>query len=85
MDVVALHHFLARAGRTWDEVTVVDAGAVGLRHAVNVCRARPAVVVSGSPSKADAGATPSADDQAATVVPLRVSGRLGGEGPDSAA
>jgi precorrin-6B C5,15-methyltransferase / cobalt-precorrin-6B C5,C15-methyltransferase len=48
MDVVALHHFVTRAGRTWDDVTVVDAGAVGLRHAVNVCRARPAVVVSGA-------------------------------------
>lgn len=48
MDVVALHHFVTRAGRSWDEVTVVDAAAVGLRHAVNVCRARPAVVVSGA-------------------------------------
>ncbi|WP_053721458.1 bifunctional cobalt-precorrin-7 (C(5))-methyltransferase/cobalt-precorrin-6B (C(15))-methyltransferase [Saccharothrix sp. NRRL B-16348] len=48
MDVVALHRFVTQAGRSWDDVTVVDAGAVGLRHAVNVCRARPAVVVSGA-------------------------------------
>ncbi|WP_189222935.1 bifunctional cobalt-precorrin-7 (C(5))-methyltransferase/cobalt-precorrin-6B (C(15))-methyltransferase, partial [Saccharothrix coeruleofusca] len=33
---------------SWDEVTVVDAAAVGSRHAVNACRARPAVVVSGA-------------------------------------
>ncbi|TQM83452.1 precorrin-6Y C5,15-methyltransferase (decarboxylating) [Saccharothrix saharensis] len=48
MDVVALHRFVEQAGRSWDDVTVVDAGALGLRHAVNVCRARPAVVVSGA-------------------------------------
>ncbi|GAA3461857.1 precorrin-6Y C5,15-methyltransferase (decarboxylating) subunit CbiT [Saccharothrix longispora] len=48
MDVVALHAFVTRAGRSWDEVTAVDAAAVGPRHAVNVCRARPAVVVSGA-------------------------------------
>ncbi|MFI9009590.1 hypothetical protein ACIGNX_20410 [Actinosynnema sp. NPDC053489] len=48
MDVVALHGFVTRAGRSWEDVTVVDAGAVGLRHAANVCRARPAVVVSGA-------------------------------------
>ena len=48
MDVVELHRFVTEAGRSWDDVTVVDAGAVGLRHAVNVCRARPAAVVSGA-------------------------------------
>ena len=48
MDVVALHRFVTAAGRAWDDVTVVDAGSVGTRHAVNVCRARPAVVVSGA-------------------------------------
>ncbi|GAB2985507.1 bifunctional cobalt-precorrin-7 (C(5))-methyltransferase/cobalt-precorrin-6B (C(15))-methyltransferase [Saccharothrix stipae] len=48
MDVVALHRFVTEAGRSWDEVTVVDAAALGLPHAVNVCRARPAVVVSGA-------------------------------------
>ncbi|MEU6150428.1 hypothetical protein ABZ816_10550 [Actinosynnema sp. NPDC047251] len=48
MDVVALHGFLADAGRTWDSVTVVDVEAQGLRHALNVCRARPAVALSGA-------------------------------------
>lgn len=48
MDVVALHGFVTRAGRSWAEVTVVDAATRGLRHAQNVCRARPAVVVSGA-------------------------------------
>jgi precorrin-6Y C5,15-methyltransferase (decarboxylating) len=48
VDVVALHRFVAQAGRSWDDVTVVDVGVVGLRHALNVCRARPAVVVSGA-------------------------------------
>ncbi|WP_367136503.1 precorrin-6Y C5,15-methyltransferase (decarboxylating) subunit CbiT [Saccharothrix sp. HUAS TT1] len=48
MDVVALHRFVTDAGRSWDEVAVVDAAALGPRHAVNVCRARPAVVVSGA-------------------------------------
>jgi precorrin-6Y C5,15-methyltransferase (decarboxylating) len=48
MDVVALHRFVTEAGRSWAEVTVVDAEAVGPRHALNVCRARPAVVVSGA-------------------------------------
>ncbi|WP_051766307.1 hypothetical protein [Saccharothrix syringae] len=48
MDVVALHRFVTEAGRSWADVTVVDAAAVGARHALNVCRARPAVVVSGA-------------------------------------
>ncbi|MEU4803408.1 hypothetical protein [Actinosynnema sp. NPDC023587] len=48
MDLVALHGFLADVGRTWDSVTVVDAVAAGPRHALNVCRARPAVVVAGA-------------------------------------
>lgn len=48
MDVVALHGFVTGTGRSWADVTVVDAAAVGARHALNVCRARPAVVVSGA-------------------------------------
>ncbi|MFT7838360.1 hypothetical protein Q5530_19660 [Saccharothrix sp. BKS2] len=48
MDVVALHRFVTGAGRSWADVTAVDAAAVGERHALNVCRARPAVVVSGA-------------------------------------
>ncbi|MFE2754980.1 precorrin-6Y C5,15-methyltransferase (decarboxylating) subunit CbiT [Actinosynnema sp. NPDC059335] len=48
MDVVALHRFVTEAGRSWADVTVVDAAASGPRHALNVCRARPAVVVSGA-------------------------------------
>lgn len=48
MDVVALHRFVTGAGRSWAEVTAVDAEAVGPGHALNVCRARPAVVVSGA-------------------------------------
>lgn len=48
MDVVALHRFVTEAGRSWADVTVVDAAATGLRHALNVCRARPAVVVTGA-------------------------------------
>ncbi|MFD1152396.1 bifunctional cobalt-precorrin-7 (C(5))-methyltransferase/cobalt-precorrin-6B (C(15))-methyltransferase [Saccharothrix hoggarensis] len=48
MDVVALHRFVTEAGRSWAEVTVVDAAEAGPRHALNVCRARPAVVVSGA-------------------------------------
>ncbi|WP_433263923.1 hypothetical protein ACQPZF_33595 [Actinosynnema sp. CS-041913] len=56
MDVVALHGFLTAAGRSWDSVTVVDAAAHGLRHALNVCRARPAVAVSGAdPAELAAG------------------------------
>ncbi|RKT56979.1 bifunctional cobalt-precorrin-7 (C(5))-methyltransferase/cobalt-precorrin-6B (C(15))-methyltransferase [Saccharothrix australiensis] len=56
MDVVALHGFLAEAGRSWGSVTVVDAAAVGARHALNVCRARPAVAVSGAdPAELAAG------------------------------
>ncbi|MEU5693991.1 hypothetical protein [Actinosynnema sp. NPDC020468] len=48
MDVVALHEFVVRTGRSWGEVTVVDASATGPRHALNVCRARSAVLVSGA-------------------------------------
>ncbi|MBW4720210.1 bifunctional cobalt-precorrin-7 (C(5))-methyltransferase/cobalt-precorrin-6B (C(15))-methyltransferase [Saccharothrix obliqua] len=48
MDVVALHGFLTAVGRSWESVTAVDATERGLRHALNVCRARPAVVVSGA-------------------------------------
>ncbi|ONI88389.1 hypothetical protein ALI22I_18670 [Saccharothrix sp. ALI-22-I] len=48
MDVVALHRFVTEAGRSWAGVTVVDAEEHGSRHALNVCRARPAVVVSGA-------------------------------------
>ncbi|MFD7655421.1 precorrin-6Y C5,15-methyltransferase (decarboxylating) subunit CbiT [Actinosynnema sp. NPDC059797] len=48
MDVVALHRFVTGAGRSWEAVTAVDAAAVGERHALNVCRARSAVVVSGA-------------------------------------
>ncbi|MBB5955618.1 precorrin-6Y C5,15-methyltransferase (decarboxylating) [Saccharothrix tamanrassetensis] len=48
MDVVALHGFLAQAGRSWESVTAVDASVHGLRHALNVCRARPAVAVAGA-------------------------------------
>ncbi|MEJ2856290.1 MULTISPECIES: bifunctional cobalt-precorrin-7 (C(5))-methyltransferase/cobalt-precorrin-6B (C(15))-methyltransferase [unclassified Saccharothrix] len=56
MDVAALHAFLTATGRSWDSVTVVDAAAVGLRHALNVCRARSAVVVAGvDPAELAAG------------------------------
>ncbi len=48
MDAVALHGFLTAAGRSWESVTVVDAAVHGERYALNVCRARPAVVVSGA-------------------------------------
>ncbi|GAA3867265.1 hypothetical protein GCM10022243_36400 [Saccharothrix violaceirubra] len=48
MDVLALHGFVAETGRSWDEVAVVDAVRHGTRHALNVCRARSAVVVAGA-------------------------------------
>lgn len=56
MDVAALHGFLTATGRSWDSVTVVDAAVVGARHALNVCRARSAVVVHGAdPAELAAG------------------------------
>ncbi|GAA1347534.1 bifunctional cobalt-precorrin-7 (C(5))-methyltransferase/cobalt-precorrin-6B (C(15))-methyltransferase [Saccharothrix algeriensis] len=56
MDVVALRDFLDATGRSWGSVAVVDAAARGARHALNVCRARPAVVVAGAdPAELAAG------------------------------
>lgn len=45
----SVQRLLAKAGRGWDEVTVVHAGPEGLSRAVNVCRARRAVAVVTSP------------------------------------
>ncbi|QGK70973.1 precorrin-6y C5,15-methyltransferase (decarboxylating) subunit CbiE [Allosaccharopolyspora coralli] len=45
----SVQRLLAKAGRGWDEVTVVHAGPDGLARAINVCRARRAVAVVTSP------------------------------------
>ncbi|OLF08489.1 hypothetical protein BLA60_24120 [Actinophytocola xinjiangensis] len=44
-----LQRVAAMIQRPWDDVTVVNAGDGGLRRAVNLCRARPAVCVYTAP------------------------------------
>ncbi|GAA4619308.1 precorrin-6y C5,15-methyltransferase (decarboxylating) subunit CbiE [Saccharopolyspora hordei] len=41
----SVQQLMARVGRSWDDVVVVNATAQDLPRAINVCRARPAVVV----------------------------------------
>ncbi|MER7081393.1 precorrin-6Y C5,15-methyltransferase (decarboxylating) [Saccharopolyspora kobensis] len=41
----SVQQLMARIGRSWDDVVVVNAGGQDLGRAINVCRARPAVVV----------------------------------------
>ncbi|MFD9733828.1 hypothetical protein [Umezawaea sp. NPDC059074] len=43
-DLQSLQRFVAEAGRSWNKVTVLDEG-FPLDHAVNLCRARSAVLV----------------------------------------
>lgn len=45
----SVQQLMARAGRTWDDVSVVSAHGRDLTRALNVCRARPAVVVLTAP------------------------------------
>ncbi|MFI9384769.1 precorrin-6y C5,15-methyltransferase (decarboxylating) subunit CbiE [Kutzneria sp. NPDC052558] len=45
----SVQRLAALAGRPWDDVTVVSAHGRGLRQALNVCRARPAVAVLTAP------------------------------------
>lgn len=45
----SVQQLMARTGRSWDDVTVVSAYGGDLSRAINVCRARPAVVVLTSP------------------------------------
>ncbi|KAA5832484.1 precorrin-6y C5,15-methyltransferase (decarboxylating) subunit CbiE [Saccharopolyspora hirsuta] len=41
----SVQQLMARVGRSWDDVVVVSATGQDLARAINVCRARPAVVV----------------------------------------
>lgn len=45
----SVQRLMARVGRSWDDVTVVSAHGRDLSQAINVCRARPAVVVFTAP------------------------------------
>lgn len=45
----SVQRLAALVGRPWDDVTVVSAHGRGLRQALNVCRARPAVAVLTAP------------------------------------
>jgi precorrin-6B C5,15-methyltransferase / cobalt-precorrin-6B C5,C15-methyltransferase len=45
----SVQQLMARVGRSWDDVAVVSAHGRDLTQAVNVCRARPAVVVLTAP------------------------------------
>lgn len=45
----AVQQLMARVGRSWDDVTVVSANNRDLTQAINVCRARQAVVVLTAP------------------------------------
>ncbi|GAA4829442.1 precorrin-6y C5,15-methyltransferase (decarboxylating) subunit CbiE [Saccharopolyspora rosea] len=45
----SVQQLMARVGRSWDDVTVVSANGRDLRQAVNVCRARQAVIVLTAP------------------------------------
>ncbi|GAA2356530.1 bifunctional cobalt-precorrin-7 (C(5))-methyltransferase/cobalt-precorrin-6B (C(15))-methyltransferase [Saccharopolyspora halophila] len=45
----SVQRLMARAGRSWDDVSVVSAHGRDLSAAINVCRARPAVAVLTAP------------------------------------
>ncbi|MEU6266290.1 precorrin-6y C5,15-methyltransferase (decarboxylating) subunit CbiE [Saccharopolyspora shandongensis] len=45
----SVQQLMARVGRSWDDVVVVSALGSDLSQAINVCRARPAVVVLTAP------------------------------------
>ncbi|GAB2756326.1 bifunctional cobalt-precorrin-7 (C(5))-methyltransferase/cobalt-precorrin-6B (C(15))-methyltransferase [Salinifilum aidingensis] len=45
----SVQRLMARAGRPWDDVTVVSAHGRELERAINVCRARPAAAVLTAP------------------------------------
>lgn len=50
----SVQRFMAKVGRCWDDVAVVSAHGRDLAAAVNVCRARPAVVVLTGPGSGPA-------------------------------
>jgi precorrin-6Y C5,15-methyltransferase (decarboxylating) len=50
----SVQRLMARLGRSWDDVTVVSAHGRDFARAVNVCRARPAVVVLTAPGSGPA-------------------------------
>lgn len=48
-DLASLQRFVTTSGRSWEQVPVVDAEVLGVRPVLNVCRARPAVLVRTAP------------------------------------